>query len=180
MAERTILRMGNAKLYEMAQPIKEFNTPALDNLISDLFETMTNNSGVGIAAPQIGVPLQVIVFGFEKSARYPHAQPVPTTILINPQVEVLNDEMNDDWEGCLSVRVARGLVPRYTHLKYSGYDPLGNFFERTVEGFHARLIQHEIDHLHGILFHMRIKNLRYFGFEEEIKNLMNSMGSKLK
>lgn len=175
---RPILQMGNQDLYRAAKPITEFNTPELETLIKILFATMQATGGVGIAATQIGVPLQVAVFGFEKSERYPHAKPVPTTILINPQIEPLSDTMNEDWEGCLSVRGLRGLVPRYHQICYRGQDAKGNFFSRNVEGFHARLVQHEVDHLQGKIFPFRINDMRYFGFEEQIKELMQSMGSK--
>lgn len=164
--------MGNPVLYQTNKQITEFDTPELNRLIADMFETMQATGGVGIAAPQLGVSLQVTVFGFEKSARYPHAKPVPETVLINPTIEPLSDEMNEDWEGCLSIRNAeegiRGLVPRYTKIRYSGYDQKGNFFQREVEGFHARVVQHEYDHLQGKLFPFRIKDWRYFGFEKEI------------
>jgi peptide deformylase len=172
--------MGDQELYRSAKPITEFDTPELHQLIAILFETMQTTGGVGIAATQIGVPLQVTVFGFDKSERYPHAQAVPATILINPNIEPLSEAINEDWEGCLSIRGLRGLVPRYTKIRYSGYDEKGNFFSREVEGFHARLVQHEVDHLQGKIFPFRIKDLRYFGFEENIKKLQQALGSKLK
>lgn len=177
---KTILQMGNQDLYRMAKPVNQFNTPELNALIETMFTTMHATGGVGIAAPQIGVDLQVTVFGFEKSARYTHAGAVPTTILINPTLEPLSDASNDDWEGCLSVRGIRGLVPRYTKIRYQGYDQFGNFFQREAEGFHARLVQHEFDHLQGKIFPFRIKDFRYFGFQDEIEKLMQSTGSKLK
>ncbi len=177
---KPILQMGNQDLYCIAQPVTEFNTPELNELIKILFETMQATGGVGIAATQIGVPLQITVFGFEKSERYAHAKSVPSTILINPSIEPLSEDMNEDWEGCLSVRGIRGLVPRYTKIRYSGYNEKGNAFSREAEGFHARLVQHETDHLQGKIFPFRIKDLHYFGFEEQLKDLMQSMGSKLK
>lgn len=180
MNSKTPLRMGDPNLYLPTKPITEFNTPELNNLVQTMFETLETHGGVGIAAPQIGVPLQITVFGFEKSQRYPHASAVPKTVLINPFIEPLSEELNEDWEGCLSVRIIRGLVPRYTRIRYSGYDQYGNFLQREVEGFHARLVQHEYDHLQGKLFYFRIKDMRYFGFEEEIKELQQSMGSHLK
>jgi peptide deformylase len=140
---------------------------------------MQKHGGVGIAAPQIGVPLQITVFGFEKSARYPQAEPVPHTVLINPSIEYIGEETNKDWEGCLSLLGIRGLVTRYTKIRYKGYDIHGEMIQREASGFHARLVQHEIDHLQGKLFPFRIEDLRYFGFEEELKELMETMGSKL-
>lgn len=176
---KRLLRMGDKRLQITAEPVEEFNTPFLNQLIEDLFDTMKANAGVGIAAPQIGVPLQVIVFGFNYSPRYSHANPVPETVLINPTYSPIGDETYDDWEGCLSVKGLRGLAARYTHIKYSGQDQFGMHFEREVNGFHARLVQHEIDHLQGSLFVERITNLKNFGFEEEIQQLMLTKGRKL-
>jgi len=179
MTVKQIIRMGNPILYRQNQAVTEFNTPALDQLIADMFETMEALDGVGIAAPQIGEALTVTVFGFEKSQRYPNAPPVPKTVLINPVIEPLSEEKNDGWEGCLSIRsdeiTLRGLVPRYTKLRYSGYDQQGNFFQREVADFHARLVQHEYDHLQGKLFPFRIEDMRYFGFEAEIAAIRESM-----
>jgi peptide deformylase len=174
MAVKPLIKMGNPLLYQIAQPIIEFNTLELTQLIKDLYDTMDATSGVGIAAPQIGVNKQVIVFGFEKSVRYPDAESIPKTVLINPQLEFLTEEMVAGWEGCLSIPGLRGLVPRYKKLRYSGYDQFGQFFQREVKDFHARLIQHENDHLQGKLYPMRIKELRYFGFEEEVTELMKN------
>ncbi len=177
---KPILQMGNQDLYRIAQSVTEFDTPELNALIKILFETMRATGGVGIAATQIGIPLQVTVFGFETSERYCHANSIPVTVLINPTIDPLSEETNADWEGCLSVRGIRGLVSRYTNIRYSGYDEKGNLFSREVEGFHARLVQHEYDHLQGKIFPFRIKDFRYFGFEEQLKDLMQTMGSKLK
>ncbi|MGB6976310.1 MAG: peptide deformylase [Gammaproteobacteria bacterium] len=172
MPVQPVIKMGNPLLYQVAKSVTEFNTPELIQLIEDLFNTMRATGGVGIAAPQIGVSYQVTVFGFEKSLRYPHAESVPQTVLINPTVEFLTSQMEDDWEGCLSTPGLRGFVPRYTHIRYSGYDQFGEFFQREVQGFHARLVQHEYDHLQGKLYPMRLKELHHFGFEEEISELM--------
>jgi peptide deformylase len=172
MSVKPVIKMGNSLLYQVAKPITAFNTPELTQLIKDLFDTMLATGGVGIGAPQIGVSYQVTVFGFEKSLRYPHAESVPQTVLINPTIEPLSSQMEEGWEGCLSVSGLRGLVPRYKHIRYSGYDQFGQFFQREVQDFHARLVQHEYDHLQGTLFPMHIKKLRYFGFEDEISELM--------
>jgi peptide deformylase len=179
MAVRTLLRMGNPILYAKNNLVTEFNTPELDNLITDMFETMETKGGVGIAAPQIGVSLQVCVFGFQNSTRYPNTNPVPKTILINPKIEPLSEEKYDDWEGCLSIIVIRGLVPRYRKIRYSGYDQKGNFFEREVEGFHARLVQHEYDHLQEKLFPSRVKDMHYLGFTEELEEAVKTVGTRL-
>jgi peptide deformylase len=174
-----LLRIGNEQLQVKANPIEIFDTPELHQLIEDLTDTMIANGGVGIAAPQIGVPLQITVFGFESSSRYPQAASVPHTVLINPSYTVIGDDTYDDWEGCLSVRCLRGLVTRHVHIQYQGFDPYGKKIERDVTGFHARLVQHEIDHLHGALFVERIKNLKMFGFEGELESLIQKNGTKL-
>ena len=168
MAIQTVVKLGNTQLATPSLPVVDFHDPQLIKLIEDMKDTMNEKKGVGIAAPQIGVNLRVVIFGFEKSERYPNEARVPFTILINPIVEILSDEMVDGWEGCLSVPRLRGLVPRYQKIKYTGLDLDQNPIERIAEGFHARIIQHECDHLDGILFHRRIKDMRYFGFEEEI------------
>lgn len=168
MPVKEVLRMGHSLLLQKAVPVTEFNTPALNALISDMFDTMAAQNGAGLAAPQIGVSQRVVIFGVESNPRYPDAEPVPMTILINPEIEILTDETDDMWEGCLSVPGMRGLVPRYTHLRYAGYDQHGVRFEREAYGFHARVVQHECDHLDGILYPRRIKDLRQFGFEEEV------------
>lgn len=168
MAVRKVLRMGDPKLLERAQPVHEFDTPELHSLIADMQETMVAESGAGLAAPQIGVQLRVVVFGYEENVRYPDAPPVPETVLVNPVIEALTDEMEDGWEGCLSVPGLRGLVPRYIHIRYSGHDQTGQFIEREAEGFHARVVQHECDHLDGILYPRRIKDMSSFGFIDEL------------
>lgn len=166
MAVRKILRMGEPSLFELAQPVIEFGTPALQELIGDLFDTMLSAGGVGIAAPQIGVGLQVVISGFEKSARYPQAEAVPTTVLINPLITPMGDVETLGWEGCLSVPGLRGEVPRYQRIRYTGFDPAGNPIDRTVEGFHARVVQHECDHLLGRLFPSRVRDFTRFGYTE--------------
>lgn len=168
MAVREVLRMGNPLLPQVSEPVKEFGSPELDDLIEDLFDTMAAQNGAGLAAPQIGVLKRVVVFGVQKNPRYPDVEEVPTTILINPLVQPLGRRMEEDWEGCLSVPGLRGLVPRYTHVRYSGYDRHGNRIEREASGFHARVVQHECDHLDGILYPRRIRDLRMFGFEPEL------------
>jgi peptide deformylase len=166
MAVRPVLRMGDPLLLQKAAPVESFDTPELHALIGDMQDTMTALDGAGIAAPQIGASLQVVIFGVGKNPRYPDAEEVPYTILINPQLMALAEEMEDGWEGCLSVPGMRGAVPRYTQLRYQGFDPKGNPIDRTVTGFHARVVQHEVDHLWGILYPMRIRDLRQFGFTD--------------
>lgn len=168
MPIRPVLRMGNPVLLKQAQPVEEFDTPGLHALVNDMQDTMKAKSGAGIAAPQIGVSLQVVIFGVETTPRYPDAPAVPFTVLVNPVIEPLGDEMEDGWEGCLSVPGMRGVVPRYTRIHYRGFDLLGNPIDRRVEGFHARVVQHECDHLAGILYPMRIRDLRLFGFNAEL------------
>lgn len=166
MAVRNILRMGDERLLQCARPVTAFNTAELDALLVDLFDTMRAVGGVGLAAPQIAVDLQVVVFGFERSERYPDAAAVPRTVLINPRITPLGDEQEDGWEGCLSVPGLRGLVPRYSRIRYTGYDQAGAAIDRSVDGFHARVVQHECDHLTGHLYPMRMRDLRRFGFTE--------------
>lgn len=166
MTVRTILKMGDPRLLMPAEPITEFDTPELHALIEDMFDTMAAAGGVGLAAPQIGVGLQLVIMGFERSERYPDAAPVPQTILLNPVITPLSDDMEDGWEGCLSVPGMRGLVPRYTHIRYTGFTPQGEPVDRSVEGFHARVVQHECDHLFGLLYPMRIRDMSQFGFTE--------------
>lgn len=168
MAVRQVLRMGHPLLLQVAQPVRNFNTPVLNTLIRDMFDTMADRNGAGLAAPQIGESLRVVIFGIEKNVRYPDAEPVPMTVLINPEIEFLDDEMSDDWEGCLSVPGLRGLVPRYTRIHYRGYNQKGEKFERLAEGFHARVVQHEVDHLDGILYPRRMRDFTQFGFVEEL------------
>lgn len=171
--------MGNCLLREPAQDVTEFDTPELHQLIIDLRDTMKATEGVGIAAPQIGVPLKVIVFGFQNSRRYSHANAIEETALINPSYHPLDDETYEDWEGCLSVQGLRGLAKRFKNIQYTGFNPFGEKIERSVSGFYARMIQHEIDHINGTLFVERIPNLKYFGFENEIESLMQTTGTKL-
>lgn len=168
MAVRPVLRMGDPRLLEVARPVTLFDTPDLHALIADLEDTMAALNGAGLAAPQIGVGLQVVIFGLEHNPRYPDAEPVPKTVLLNPQLAPLDDEMEEGWEGCLSVPGMRGLVPRYRRLRYRGVDARGAPVDRTVAGFHARVVQHECDHLAGILYPMRIRDLRNFGYTEEL------------
>lgn len=164
MTIRTVLKMGAPSLLVPSEKITEFNTVALHQLIKDLFDTMHAYNGVGIAAPQIGVNQQVVIFGFEKNSRYPEAEAVPKTILINPVITPLTAEEALGWEGCLSVPGLRGEVPRVTKIHYQGYDVQGQAIDRVAEGFHARVVQHECDHLLGILYPQRMRDLRNFGF----------------
>lgn len=166
MAIKTVLRMGDLLLLEQAQPIMQFNTPELHALLADMHDTMAYMDGAGIAAPQIGVSLQVVIFGVGSNPRYPHAEQVPYTVLINPTLNFIDAAMEDGWEGCLSVPGMRGVVPRYTRLHYTGFDQFGAPIDRLVSGFHARVVQHECDHLMGILYPMRIKNLKDFGYTD--------------
>ena len=166
MSVREILRMGDPRLLQIAAPVTDFDGPDLKVLIDDLMDTMAAAGGVGLAAPQIGVGLQVVVFGFDKSARYPDAEPVPRTTLINPIITPLSQEETLGWEGCLSVPGMRGEVPRYTRIRYRGAAPDGSTIDRVAEGFHARVVQHECDHLIGKLFPMRVRDFRRFGFTD--------------
>ena len=166
MAVKTILRMGDPRLLEVAQPVIDFATPTLTELIQDMFDTMAAAGGVGLAAPQIGVNLQLVIFGFEHSERYPAASAIPQTILINPVITPLSEDVSLDWEGCLSVPGLRGEVPRYTSIRYQGVDEHGTPIDRTVDGFHARVVQHECDHLIGRLYPTRMRDLTRFGFTD--------------
>jgi peptide deformylase len=169
MTIHTILKMGDPRLLRHAQPVAAFDTPELHRLVADLQDTMAAANGAGLAAPQIGVDLQVVIFGSGlPNPRYPDAPPVPRTVLVNPVITPLGEEEEEDWEGCLSVPGMRGVVPRYAQLRYRGSDQFGNPIDRTVTGFHARVVQHETDHLLGILYPMRIRDLRTFGFNEEL------------
>jgi peptide deformylase len=158
--------MGDPRLLERARPVDRFDTPELLSLLADMQDTMQALNGAGLAAPQIGVGLQVVIFGVEHNPRYPDAETVPTTILINPHLVPLGDEMEDDWEGCLSVPGMRGMVPRYARLRYQGYDQFGHAIDRSVSGFHARVVQHECDHLIGVLYPMRIRDFSRFGYTD--------------
>jgi peptide deformylase len=164
MAVRDILRMGDARLLEVSAPVVRFDTPQLRELLLDMQDTMLAASGAGLAAPQIGVLQRVVIFGGAPSPRYPDAEVVPYTVLINPVLESLTADMAEDWEGCLSVPGMRGLVRRYLRLRYRGMDEFGNPLDRSVAGFHARVVQHEVDHLNGVLYPTRIRDLRNFGF----------------
>jgi len=163
---RDVLRMGDSRLLQPSRPVTAFGTPELLALLADLRDTMAAQTGAGLAAPQIGVPLQVVIFGFESNPRYPDAEPVPYTELVNPVLTPLGDEMEEGWEGCLSVPGLRGVVPRYARLRYEGVDPAGRPIRRDAEGFHARVVQHECDHLLGILYPMRMRDFRQFGFTD--------------
>jgi peptide deformylase len=164
MTIRDILKMGDARLLRVAQPVTAFDTPELHALVADLFDTMEAAQGAGLAAPQIGVDLQLVVFGFAKNQRYPDAQPVPLTVLCNPVIEPVGADIEDGWEGCLSVPGLRGVVPRHARIRYRGFDPTGQPIEREAEGFHARVVQHECDHLIGRLYPTRMTDLTKLGF----------------
>ncbi|MDP2324091.1 MAG: peptide deformylase [Gammaproteobacteria bacterium] len=164
MAVREILKMGDPRLLRVAEPVQQFDTPALHELVADLFETMAAADGAGLAAPQIGVDLAVVIFGFEHNERYPDAPAVPRTVLVNPQIEALGLEEVEDWEGCLSVPGMRGVVPRWVRIRYRGFDQFGQAIDREAEGFHARVVQHECDHLIGTLYPMRIRDFTRFGY----------------
>jgi peptide deformylase len=161
-----ILKMGDPRLLRIARPVEAFGTPELQTLIADMFETMESAGGVGLAAPQIGVDLQLAIFGFDKSDRYPDAPPVPRTVLLNPTITPLSEEKEEGWEGCLSVPGMRGIVERHSRIRYAGHDPAGAPIDRVAEGFHARVVQHECDHLFGILYPMRITDFTRFGFTD--------------
>jgi peptide deformylase len=170
MVVRRILKMGDPLLYRKAEPVPAsvFGTAALEELVRDMFDTMAAYRGAGLAAPQIGVSWRVVIFGVETNPRYPQAEPVPTTVLINPVLEPLGEEREEGWEGCLSVPGLRGRVSRYRRLRYAGFDAQGRPIDRTVSGFHARVVQHEVDHLDGILYPMRLKDIRLLGFEDTL------------
>lgn len=165
---KPVWRMGDPLLFASSEPVTQFDTPELHALLQDMDDTMRSKNGAGIAAPQIGVSLQVAIFGVGANSRYPDAEEVPYTVLINPTLEPIGAEMEEGWEGCLSVPGMRGVVPRYSQLRYRGFDQYGNAIDRTASGFHARVVQHETDHLFGILYPMRIRDLRNFGFNEEL------------
>ena len=165
---REVLRMGDERLLRRAAAVERFGTPELATLLQDMRDTMAHLNGAGLASPQIGVGLRVVIFGVSANPRYPDAEEVPDTVLINPELEQLSDEIEESWEGCLSVPGMRGWVPRWRSLRYVGFDEHGHRFERTVENFHARVVQHECDHLDGILYPMRIRDLSKFGFNEAL------------
>jgi len=164
MTVREILKMGDPRLLRVAQPVREFDTSELHALVEDMFDTMAAAHGAGLAAPQIGVDLQLVIFGFERTERYPDAPPVPPTVLINPLLTPLSDALVEGWEGCLSVPGLRGVVPRYERIRYRGWDVKGALIEREVDGFHARVVQHECDHLIGRLYPTRMTDLTKLGF----------------
>lgn len=166
MAVREILKMGDPRLLRVAQPVREFGTPELHALVADLFDTMAAANGAGLAAPQIGVDLQVVIFGFSHNARYPDAPAVPQTVLVNPVITPLSDTEEEGWEGCLSVPGLRGVVPRWSRIRYHGFDAERAPIEREAEGFHARVVQHECDHLQGVLYPMRVRDFSRFGYTE--------------
>ena len=168
MAVRDVLRMGHPVLRERAKPVEQFATPELRALLQDMQDTMAHKNGAGLAAPQIGVSQRIVIFGVDHNPRYPDAEAVPFTVLVNPKITMLTRDVEEDWEGCLSVPGMRGIVPRYTKLRYSGFDIEGNPIERVAEGFHARVVQHECDHLDGILYPQRMTDLSRFGFIEEM------------
>jgi peptide deformylase len=174
MAVRRVLRMGEPLLKEVAQPVARFDRALLE-LVADMDDTMRAARGAGIAAPQIGVGARVVIFELKDNPRYPHIKPVPYTVLVNPTLTPLTEEEDEGWEGCLSVPGMRGLVPRFTRLRYQGFDAHGAPLDRTVEGFHARVVQHEVDHLDGILFPQRVRDLRNFGFEDVLAGQMTPM-----
>jgi peptide deformylase len=165
---REVLRMGDPRLWQKSLPVERFDSEELKALLADMRDTMAHLNGAGLAAPQIGVPLRVVIFGVDANPRYPGIEPVPDTVLINPVLNPLSGEEEEGWEGCLSVPGMRGWVPRFRRLRYAGYDAAGKFFQRDVEGFHARVVQHEVDHLDGVLYPMRIRDLTRFGFIEAL------------
>jgi peptide deformylase len=170
MAIRPVLRLGDPRLLQPAAEVSEFKHPELDALIEDMFDTMSAEDGAGLAAPQIGVGLRVVIFGFDNNPRYPGNDAVPKTILINPQIIPLSRDKEDGWEGCLSVPGMRGVVSRYKHIRYTGFDATGTALDVTAGGFHARVVQHECDHLDGIIYTQRLTDSKKFGFTEELLN----------
>ena len=168
MAIREVLKMGDPRLLQVSEPVRAFGTPELAGLLADMRDTMRNLNGAGLAAPQIGIGLRVVIFGFEYNERYPEADAVPFTVLINPTLTPIGEVTEDGWEGCLSVPGMRGLVPRYKELRYTGFDENGAPIDRSVSDFHARVVQHEVDHLDGILYPRRIRDLTQFGFVDAL------------
>jgi peptide deformylase len=164
MTVRDILKMGDPRLLRVARPVQQFDTPELHALIADMFETRRAAQGAGLAAPQIGVDLALVIFGFTQNRRYPGREPVPETVLLNPSIEPLADDEVEDWEGCLSVPGLRGVVPRFAKIRYRGVDQYGAPIDRVAEGFHARVVQHECDHLIGKLYPMRVRDFSRFGY----------------
>lgn len=179
MAVREVIRMGHPLLLARAEEVENFATPELASLVADMKDTMAALNGAGLAAPQIAVSQRVVIFGVAENPRYPDADSVPETILINPEITVLGPERESAWEGCLSVPHMRGLVPRYTAIRYHGYDVEGNVIDREAHGFHARVVQHEVDHLDGVLYPSRIEDMRNFGFENELFQTTESAEEEL-
>ena len=167
MPVKEVLKMGHPVLREKAQPVTEFNTPELTSLLVDMLDTMQALDGAGLAAPQVGVSLRVVIFAVESNPRYPDVDAIPQTILINPEIIPLSQEQEFGWEGCLSIPGMRGLVPRFLQVRYRGYNQHGEIIEREVSGFHARVVQHEVDHLDGLLYPLRMTDLSLFGFEQD-------------
>lgn len=168
MAVQEVIKMGHPLLLARAKEVEEFATAELEQLITDMQETMAALNGVGLAAPQIAVSLRIVIFGISDNPRYPGADSVPETVLINPEISIIGTERDSAWEGCLSIPHMRGLVPRYTSIRYRGYDVQGNLIEREAHGFHARVVQHEVDHLDGVLYPFRIEDMKDFGFEDAL------------
>lgn len=168
MSIHKVLRMGDTRLLRVAEAVTDFHSAELAAIIEDMFETMAAYDGAGLAAPQIGINQRIVIFGVDKNPRYPDAETVPMTVLINPEITILSAATDRDWEGCLSVPGMRGVVSRYTHIRYRGFDATGNAFEREARGFHARVVQHETDHLDGILYPQRMTDMRQFGYVEEL------------
>ena len=168
MSVRPLLKMGDARLLQEAEAVTDFSSDALSELLQDMRDTMQEHSGAGLAAPQIGIALRVVVFGGCESIRYPDSGEVPYTELINPHIDILDERQEDGWEGCLSLPNLRGEVPRFVSIRYTGFTPEGERIERVADGFHARVVQHEVDHLDGILYPQRMTDMRRFGFEDEL------------
>lgn len=168
MAIKEVLRIGHPVLQQIATAITVFDSPELHELVQDMMDTMAAENGAGLAAPQIGISQRVVIFGFEFNERYPDVEAIPLTVLVNPQIIITDDTLEPGWEGCLSIPAMRGLVPRYHAIRYQGFDAFGNLIDRQVSGFHARVVQHECDHLDGILYPQRIEDLTQFGYEQEL------------
>lgn len=167
MPVKDVLKMGHPILQQVAEPVIAFNTPELELVIQDMYDTMAALDGAGLAAPQIGIAQRIVIFWVEDNPRYPDVEPVPNTVLINPKIKFLDDNVESGWEGCLSVPGMRGMVSRNTYIRYSGFDQYGNSIERLASDFHARVVQHEVDHLDGILYPHRMTDMTQFGFEQE-------------
>lgn len=179
MPVQEVIKMGHPLLLQRAKPVENFNTSELDNLLIDMKDTMTALNGAGLAAPQIAVSLRIVIFGVSANPRYPNAEEVPQTVLINPEISILDNETESGWEGCLSVPGMRGFVPRYKSIRYRGYDEKGQLIDREANGFHARVVQHEVDHLDGILYPLRIEDMRLFGFEDVLFQTNNKSEEEL-